>query len=208
MASTEPSMVIFERSTNLSPPSGSLPLDKHVILSWKNGPVKEKSLARKGRPRKGEFSDCPMSLDFYIETALQVQALKNTMECCTSPPPAYEFVAWTSASGNTNAAARKAVRSHTMRYRIMKLDQDRPRFPFTEKITIRSEIRGDTFTEQNMICSKVHGDAFKDFLGIMPPEVLTLDPFDSLPVRIKPYMIDLFAKCKHYCTLPVILEYD
>jgi hypothetical protein len=182
MATTEPSMVIFDTSTNHSQSSSSLPLDKHVILSWKNGPVKVKSSSRRGRPRKCKYSNRLVLLDLDIETASQAQALKETIECSAPSPPAYEFVAWTNASGNTNVSARTLVRSHAMRHRILKLRQDRSKWPYIARNWNHSEIRGDQF---------------KAFLATMPHEVLTLDPFDSLPVRMQPYMLELFAKCKH-----------
>lgn len=174
-------MVVFDTSTNQFQSSRSLPLDKIIILSWKNGPVKEKSFSQRGRPRKCEYSNRLMLLDLEIETGSQAQSLKETMECSAPSPPAYEFVAWTNASGNTNAAARKLVRSHTRRHKILKLREDRSKSPLIAR---------------NWNHSEIGGDQFKAFLATMPQEVLTLDPFDSLPVRMQPYMLDLFAKCK------------
>jgi hypothetical protein len=183
VATTEPSMVIFDTSTNHSQSSRSLSLDKHVILSWKNGPVKEKSSSRRGRARKRECSNRLMLLDSDTETASQAQALKETMECSEPSPPACEFVAWTTASGYANAVARKLVRSYDMRNKILKLCQHRSKGPFIARA---------------WNYSKICGNQFKAFIATMPHEALTLDPFDSLHVRMQPYMLDLFAQCKQF----------
>ncbi len=107
-------------------------------------------------------------------------------------PPLYEFVTWTDASGNTNAAARKLVRSYTMRH--SKLRQNQSNHPCNVQHHSGSLV-GLSRNSQNH--SGTLKDEFREFLALMPHEVSTLDPFDCLPVRMQPYMLDLFTKCKH-----------
>jgi hypothetical protein len=99
--------------------------------------------------------------------------------------PDYEFVTWTDPFGNTDAAARKAVRSHTMRHR--KPVQEQPNSPCEIHHSPGPLIR---------IHTKVLKNEFKTYLASMPREISTLDPFDSLPTQMRPYMLELFNKCK------------
>ena len=109
-----------------------------------------------------------------------------------STPPLYEFVAWTNAFGNTDAAARKTVRSYAMRH--CKLRQDQSNHPCGVHHYSGSFVGRNSNSRNN---SEILEDQFKIFLAMMPHEVLTLDPFDCLPVRTQPYMLELFGKCKH-----------
>ena len=96
----------------------------------------------------------------------------------------YEFVTWTDPSGNTGAAARKAVRSHAMRH--CKPGQDQVNSLCGVRYSPDSMIENDAAASE---------DEFKIYLATMPQEISTIDPFDCLPIRLRPYMLELFKKC-------------
>ena len=102
--------------------------------------------------------------------------------------PHYEFVTWTDLSGNTDVAARKAVRLHAMRH--SKPKQDQPNFTCRVHHTYQTP---DLSIEN---ASQTLDNKFKTYMATMPHEISTLDPFDSLPLRMRPYMLELFNKCK------------
>jgi hypothetical protein len=126
-------------------------------------------------------------LMFSLEVEVGSQATRPR------PSSEYEFVAWTDTSGNTNAAARKLVRSHTMRLYQLRQGQSKSPSEIQHHSKLATEPKCAAQKEPKSLTNE-----FKEFLATMPQEVLTLDPFDCLPVRMQPYMLDLFAKCKPF----------
>ena len=107
--------------------------------------------------------------------------------------PLYEFVTWTDPSGNTDAAARKAVRSHAMRH--CKPRRDQPNSACRVRHTPDNSIENPSETLE---------DKFKTYLATMPHGISTLDPFDCLPVQMRPYVLELFNKCKVFLLVTIV----
>jgi hypothetical protein len=191
---TDPSMVIFNTRKSLE----SLPLDKDLILSWRDGPVKEKSFTRRGRPRKSESGISAYFAGLWLTKVLANQLssgkCKPTTQRSSTNKPVYEFVSWTDSSGNTDAAARKAVRSHTMRH-------CKPR-QYESNSPPRVHHSPDSLFENHPGTLE---NEFKIYMATMPHEISTLDPFDCLPIRMRPYMLELFNKCKYLLCFPKLL---
>ena len=102
----------------------------------------------------------------------------------------YEFIACQDVPGHPDALARKQIRSHVMRRHCRARqgtlsssyeDQNSPNSSTREyrDHQILGELSEDQFMPHNVICGPS-----------------SFDPFDCLPLRIQPYMIELLSKCK------------
>ena len=143
------------------------------------------------------MSKCTLDLDVRKKSQLHQPNSENhkpNVQRSFTNKPLYEVVTWTDESGNTDTAARKAVRSHAMRH--SRLRQDQSNSP--------CEVRHspDSLVENH---SQTLEDEFKTYIATMPHKFSTFDPFDCMPVRIRPYMLELFNKCEyphHFSEIP------
>ena len=197
----EPTIVIFD--TN--PSSGNLLAGKDLLQSWKHGPNKMKSFSRRGRPRKSKRSMIPSSgintTDLKLGLDIQSSQVTNAGHAVRvirkpqlkgSSPPVYEFVACKDPSGSADATARKTIRSHVMRQHHRQ-KEDLSSSTYLERNTsiLSSGQYKSTHNEREYVDGNPKAGG-----PVETGELATFDPFDCLPLRIQPYMLEILGKCK------------
>jgi hypothetical protein len=104
----------------------------------------------------------------------------------------YKFVRCINPSENSHSADRKSIRSHVMRNR--KLEQCQASY-----IGCSQNDSNDYFMPSQSIENLVQSLEIqtRTVAAAMPREISTLDPFDCLPIRMQPYMLQSLSRCKH-----------
>jgi hypothetical protein len=109
-----------------------------------------------------------------------------------STPPFYEFVACKNASGSADATARKTIRSHVMRHHHRQKGDESSRSYVDLNISILpSRQSRSVCDEREYVNDKPKASGSVDLSSFS-----TFDPFDCLPLRIQPYMLEMLGKCK------------
>lgn len=174
-------MVVFATNQSLSRPL----VDGNMIMSWKDGPKKQIPSTRRGRPRRTTSQPKRQGNDKRVAPAIidGIETTNRAENQQSHERSNYEFVNCINAATNDDASTRKVIRSHVMLHRQHKRNLK----------ALHSTPRDDDYlsTEESRM-EKRRGKKALISLG----EILGLDPFNSFPIKLEPYVLDLFSKCK------------
>ncbi|KAH8647648.1 hypothetical protein BX600DRAFT_475683 [Xylariales sp. PMI_506] len=144
----------------------------NVLVSWKDGPTKFKSSARRGRPRK------------YLqnESTGSSRTTKGQRSSSGDSQLPFEFVNCMSSSGDIDAASLKQVRSYVMR-------QHKRQQQLVPNDKTETPDRPSVSAGHNQ-----HLDRLALSLETIPRRLLTFDAFHCLPLKLEPQALDFLSR--------------
>jgi hypothetical protein len=178
-----PAIVIFSSSES----SGHFQALNSSLTSWKDGPVRVPTFAKRGRPVKREYPGISYQ-EKYTElsgadgSALKQASVKQHERESPEHPPSqcFKFVQATRGLQNVDAQTRKTIRSYAM------LD-------YRRREREKKRAMGGFELEQPQLLLRMKP-------SMVPQGFDSLDPFDTLPIKMQPYIRELLLFCRYRFT--------